>query len=566
MSCPTKRPTSRHKTRSTAPVVLKDGEESREFYLKRVYRVPWKHIAADLIRGRVPQPQPVREFRAVERLMEHQIGVMQPVAYGQERWLGLPRRAFLLVAAVPAPDPINIVLSRWLSPGACDASTPLNRHSIMYELGSFVRRLHDAQFACPDLVGKHVYVKPAEVRADGPRWEFYLIDVERLGATNDSRVHQRELRRLLASMRVLPLGTTDLLRFAAGYAGGEDGEWAARKRALCETFAWSDGLLGKLRETAAHRPRRCDAAMALLQERFVTAGRVTVSERYISALQQHGLNDFRAIFKYQGGRRLDKPGLASWRLRAEMQLAAADGSARTLYLKRFDHPPLTQQIRRIFGGSAASSTAKYEWQQIERLHRAGIPTMVPVAVGEKMRGWFERRSFLAVEAVPGESLERWVPVKLPVVERGSADAEATKLRRDLTREVAKLVSSFHRAGFVHRDLYLSHVFVSFDANGRVVLHLIDLARVFRPKWRRDRWVVKDLAALNFSAPSERISRTDRMRFLRWYLRCDRLDATAKALARRVLAKTRRMARHNDRSGRLAASEAVSSPVEAAPTP
>ncbi len=68
--------------------------------------------------------------------------------------------------------------------------------------------------------------------------------------------------------------------------------------------------------------------------------------------------------------------------------------------------------------------------------------------------------------------------------------------------------------------------------------------MFRPRWRRTRWIVKDLAALNFSAPARFVSLTDRVRFLRAYLSCEKLDARGKALARRVGAKTRRMAHHN----------------------
>jgi heptose I phosphotransferase len=201
------------------------------------------------------------------------------------------------------------------------------------------------------------------------------------------------------------------------------------------------------------------------------------------------------------------------------------------------------------------STAWWEWRQIQRLRRAGIPTMVPVAFGEKLRGCFERRSFLVTEAVPGQSLERWVPARLEVVGTPGAHATAAAARRrDLISQLARLVAALHGAGLVHRDLYLSHIFVSFDDAGRSLLHLIDLTRVFRPRWRRSRWIVKDLAALNFSSPAQHVSQTDRVRFLRAYLRCDKLDTHAKTLARRIAAKTRRMARHNRDTVNVASDE------------
>jgi len=62
-----------------------------------------------------------------------------------------------------------------------------------------------------------------------------------------------------------------------------------------------------------------------------------------------------------------------------------------------------------------------------------------------------------------------------------------------------LVANLHAAGHVHRDLYASHIFLDAEG-GRVQLYLIDLARVFVPRWRVFRWRVKDLAQLKYSMP------------------------------------------------------------------
>jgi hypothetical protein len=76
--------------------------------------------------------------------------------------------------------------------------------------------------------------------------------------------------------------------------------------------------------------------------------------------------------------------------------------------------------------------------------------------------------------------------------------------------------------------------------------LIDLQRVQYRRWWRDRWVVKDLAQLNYSAPPEAISCTDRLRFLKTYLDVDRLGRRERRLIRRIVAKTARIARHDAR--------------------
>jgi hypothetical protein len=118
----------------------------------------------------------------------------------------------------------------------------------------------------------------------------------------------------------------------------------------------------------------------------------------------------------------------------------------------------------------------------------------------------------------------------------------------MIEELARFVARFHQTGFVHRDLYLSHIFVD-AADGRPTFRLIDLARVFRPRWFRRRWVVKELASLNFSTPPTSATATDRLRFLRVYLGRDRLGAADRRLIRRVVGKTGRIARHDARRRR-----------------
>ena len=80
----------------------------------------------------------------------------------------------------------------------------------------------------------------------------------------------------------------------------------------------------------------------------------------------------------------------------------------------------------------------------------------------------------------------------------------------------------------------------------LVLHVIDLQRVRRGRGGRlgRRWIVKDLASLDYSAPAGIVTRTDKVRFLRRYLGVGRLDAAARGLIADVAAKTARIARQD----------------------
>lgn len=194
-----------------------------------------------------------------------------------------------------------------------------------------------------------------------------------------------------------------------------------------------------------------------------------VDSALLEAVRGEGLDTVEGAFAYAGGEDLTKPGLGD-RRRTRLTLPGPDGRTYELYLKRYG------------GGSAAR-----EFANISAARAAGVPTMQGVVWGRRAG-----RSYLIVTAVPGDALERCGEDFLA---RHAGDGAAA----ELTARLAELVRRFHAAGFVHRDLYSSHVFLD-ESQGRTCLYLIDLARMFSPRWRRFRWRVKDLAQLKYSMP------------------------------------------------------------------
>lgn len=268
---------------------------------------------------------------------------------------------------------------------------------------------------------------------------------------------------------------------------------------------------------------------------------IVIAGGYETFLSSHHLDSLDALFAVVGGERLDKPGLEVWRERRRLTLDDA-GVARVFYLKRFCDPPRSARRQVVRSGSGANSIAGMEWTWMNRLVREGIACVQPVAFGEEVRRSREIRSAILTAAVPGESLEKWAA-------RWTA-ADRPRIQ-NLRSPSARLISQFHRAGYIHRDLYLSHIFYDPSVPSARSLHLIDLQRVIRPRWWKGRWVVKDLAALNFSTPMRLFSRTDRLRWLREYLAIAKLDGSARRLVYRIMGKTQSMTRHHQkRSPRL----------------
>ena len=208
-------------------------------------------------------------------------------------------------------------------------------------------------------------------------------------------------------------------------------------------------------------------------------------------LKREGLDTLAGAFAYVGGEELSKPGLG---VRRRIRLCLTDESGQTVqwYLKRYGPTPWLQRLGR-------TSPAKREFENIRHLQAAGVPTMNAVTMGEERDALGVRRSYIVVSAVPGEALERCFEDFLA---RNGSDEEKVG---QFNTALVKLVVALHAGGCVHRDLYTSHIFLDETADGPR-LYLIDLARVFAPKWRTFRWRVKDLAQLKYSMPPAWVDR------------------------------------------------------------
>lgn len=277
----------------------------------------------------------------------------------------------------------------------------------------------------------------------------------------------------------------------------------------------------------------------------VSVNDLWVVSGYEDMLAKAGLDSLDALCRAEGGDSLTKPGLANWRER--IRLRFDDRRCDVAYLKRYRDPPRSAGAaarRAIMSDSPAGgvriSLAGLEWHWMHALAREGICCVRPIAFGEEFRGGREQRSAVLAASVPGQSLEFLL--------NSPGRAELLPMR-ELVGSTAELVARFHAAGYIHRDLYLAHIFFDGDAAIDQSLHLIDLQRVFRPGLRRERWLVKDLASLNYSAPAGLVSRADRLRWLKSYLGAKRLDGAARRLFYRVVGKTASIARHDLRRRR-----------------
>jgi heptosyltransferase-2 len=264
-----------------------------------------------------------------------------------------------------------------------------------------------------------------------------------------------------------------------------------------------------------------------------------IDSDYKTGLGELGLTSIDAVFSFNAAQNLTKDNLSKHRSRLRFEINSPPA---TLFLKRYDSPPILVQIRNWLSAHRRISCGLFDFEPTIELTTAGINTPKIISYGEQWGLFFEKRSFLVTEKIPAaESLEQ----RLPDCFNSPPTVENLKLRRNFIVQLAAFVKKFHETNYRHRDLYFSHIF--YNDNGR--FYLIDLARTFRPALFAERFRLKDIAQLYYSAQSRYFSKTDRLRFYLGYTGRSKLTRKDKAFIRKVINKTRQMAQHDIKHGR-----------------
>jgi hypothetical protein len=180
-----------------------------------------------------------------------------------------------------------------------------------------------------------------------------------------------------------------------------------------------------------------------------------------------------------------------------------------------------------------SRQARREWYWLQRLRELGFRVPDPLLL--RCSGG---ASLVATARAHGRPLDA-------LLAEAHAASRFRAARTFAMAVVAPMVARLHGHGLCFRDLYWNHLFAEGLDPARGEPVLIDVERVFAPRWRRRRWRVKDFAGLLASLPVP-CSRTDALRFLG---RClGGLPTGWKALARDIARKAARIRGHRPKYG------------------
>lgn len=169
-------------------------------------------------------------------------------------------------------------------------------------------------------------------------------------------------------------------------------------------------------------------------------------------------------------------------------------------------------VKNIVRGRLPIVGARNEWQALNCLQSAGVPSLIPVAYGEKGINPARRLSFIVTKELAGT-------VQLDDFLRLHPKLNFAR-KYQLIDAVAGIARAIHHLGINHRDLYLCHFMLDTMAfnNKRTdaLLYLVDLHRAQLRKKVPSRWLVKDLASIYFSAMDLGVTQKDIFRFLQIY--------------------------------------------------
>ena len=309
-----------------------------------------------------------------------------------------------------------------------------------------------------------------------------------------------------------------------------DRDWSTRagQRAGERVRALSAAAHSERLCAALHSFARRDPAPVMMR----LAPDLMVNEAFLPLLRTRQLAGFSALFaaaerhelEYNRNKRI-----------ALLALADQTGS------RRFFVKSHRQGRSRLGFRATEDAAGTTELRNILALRNAGIPTVEPVAAGERALSDGSRESLVMTVCLDG-----YLPADRYISERFAPplSAERRREKNALGRTIAAVAARMHAGGFHHRDLYLCHIFVRADAPGEPEIKLIDLQRVGHHRFAQRRWAIKDLAQLHYSSLELPISERDRLRFFARYCPAAASKKQRLRMLRRVLRKSRLIARHD----------------------
>lgn len=212
------------------------------------------------------------------------------------------------------------------------------------------------------------------------------------------------------------------------------------------------------------------------------SGDLLVNKRFQSILDSNGIDSAVKLWNLAG-----EPVKKKLAQRGTERIVLKDnGKDYECYLKRYRPRPIAEKVKNFLSLKFTSGEdALNEWRAFKNFAGKGISVPEPIAYGSigncncillsGLKDYIRASDFLA-----------------------SPEIDPSR-RRKVLNQIARLAALMHSANFAHQDFYLVHFFVILSDLDKV--YIIDLQRAIMPRSGQinERWIVKDLGQLLFSA-------------------------------------------------------------------
>jgi hypothetical protein len=188
---------NRNKKRDVIAVTLGDGDERKEFFVKRFSKPHFKDMLFTLTNfGRLCS-QAACEWKNANFLLQNNIGTYRPVCFGFRNAFGLERESFFMTEKLDSCCLKDFVAEHWSD---CPQA---RKEKIIVAIAKLARKIHDLNIAMPDLYIWHIFLSDRH-NNDGPGVEdLAIIDLHRM------RINVRSTREKIKDLAALNYSMLD---------------------------------------------------------------------------------------------------------------------------------------------------------------------------------------------------------------------------------------------------------------------------------------------------------------------------------------------------------------------
>lgn len=462
--------------------------EGKRIFLKRDLTKDWMESLKYMIfpsKGR-------KEWFIAYQLGKRHINIPKPIGWLERIDKGFVRESYYLSEAIA-------------SKGSLAESTELLRdEKIIAELIRMLIKMHNAGLFHQDLhAGNFLW--------DGE--SLFLIDLHRAKLLRSLSLSQRlwNFAQIFHSLRVV-FGKEEQLKFLNLYFEGDSISPQKVEEYLRKIYSWMDHLQKRQWKSRTRRCLRDSTEFSVIEGDGVTFyhRRDFPLDRLKGTIEKH-----RAIGQQTPSSLIKQS--------PEVKVSVFQEEGTRVCVKQFCYlhwwDRLKERLRRSKGIKA--------WLGGNVLKVRGLPSIKPLALVEQNNWFGKTESFLIMEAPEaGKELDRFLCKGF----RGHEES------RGLAKAFAHWLASLHQKGIYHQDMKACNILVS-TIDQVWDFKLLDLEDIRFDKKVDERKLFKNLLQLNTSIPSH-IAATDRLRFLREYLKIRPVIRDKKSFLFRLVEKSR----------------------------